>query len=70
MNHKPVYRTAPATPDLLNIQMKYIGETKRTLKTRVCEHIGYINKKKLNEPAREDFNLIGHTKADIKVVVL
>ena len=45
--------------------MKYIGETERTLKERVCEHIGYINTKKLNEPACEHFNLIGHTMADM-----
>ena len=30
-----------------NIQMKYIGESERTLKERVCEHIGYVNTKKL-----------------------
>ena len=40
-----------------NIQMKYIGESERTLKERVCEHIGYINTKKLNQPAGEHFNL-------------
>ena len=29
-----------------NRQMRYIGETERTLKDRICEHIGYINTKK------------------------
>ena len=29
-----------------NTQIKYIGETERTLKDRSCEHIGYINTKK------------------------
>ena len=50
--------------------MKYIWETERILKERVCEHIGYMNTKKLNEPVCEHFNLIGHTNADIIVVVL
>ena len=53
-----------------NSQMKNIGQSERTLKERVCEHIGYINKKKLNQPAGDHFNLTGHTKADMKVVVL
>ena len=50
--------------------MRYIGETERTLKDRICEHIGYINTKKYQEPAGEHFNSTGHTKADMKVLVL
>ena len=55
-----------------NMQTKYIGESERTLKLkeRVCEHIGYINTKKLNQPAGEHFNIAVHTKADMRVVVL
>ena len=28
-----------------NRQMRYLGETERTLKDRICEHVGYINTK-------------------------
>ena len=52
------------------IQQRYIGETERTLKDRICEHLGYINTKKLNEPAGEHFNKPGHSKADMKVLIL
>ena len=50
--------------------MMYIGESERTLKERICEHLGYINTKKIRGPAGEHFNLPGHTKADMKVLVL
>ena len=49
---------------------QYIGETERNLRDRVCEHIGYINTQKLNQPAVEHFNLPGHSKADMKVTIL
>ena len=50
--------------------MKYIGESERTLTERVCEHLGYINTKKIREPAGEHFHLPGHSKADMKVLAL
>ena len=43
-------------------QMRYIGETERTLKDRICEHIGYINTKKYQEPSGEHFTSTGQTK--------
>ena len=48
----------------------YIGETERTLKDRVCEHLGCINTKKTNQPAGYHFNLPGHSKKDMKVTIL
>ena len=48
----------------------YIVETERTLKDRVCEHLGYINTKKTNQPAGYHFNLPGHSKQDMKVTIL
>ena len=48
----------------------YIGETERSLKDRVCEHLGYINTKNKKQPAGEHFNLSGHTKSDLKVTIL
>ena len=50
--------------------MRYIGKTKRTLKDRISEHIGYINTKKYQKPAGEQFNSTGHIKTDMKVLVL
>ena len=50
--------------------MKCIGESERTPKERVYEHTGYINTKKPNQPAGEHFDQAGHTKVDMKVVVL
>ena len=49
---------------------RYIGETERTLKERVSEHIGYIHTKKLSEPAGAHFNTTGHSKSDMKVLIL
>ena len=49
---------------------RYIGETERTLKDRISDHIGYINTNKSKEPAGQHFNLPGHTKSDIRVLIL
>ena len=51
-------------------QQKYIGETERKLKDRICEHIGYINTKKTDKATGNHFNLPGHTISDMKVTVL
>ena len=51
-------------------QTQYIGETERKLRDRICEHLGYINTKKLNQPAGEHFNLPGHSRSDMKVLIL
>ena len=49
---------------------RYIGESERTLKDRVCEHLGYINTKRTDQPAGRHFNMRGHTISDMRVVVL
>ena len=51
-------------------QQKYIGETERKLKGRICEHIGYINTKKIDKATGHHFNLPGHSLSDMKVTVL
>ena len=48
----------------------YIGETKRKLKDRIFEHLGYINTSNTTQPAGHHFNLPGHSKADMKVTIL
>ena len=51
-------------------QQKYIGETERKLKDRICEHIGYINTKKTEKSTGHHFNMPGHKLSDMKVTVL
>ena len=48
---------------------RYIGETEKTLKDRVSLLIGYITQKKTSEPAGEHFNLKGHSKSNMKVLI-
>ena len=51
-------------------QTQYKGETERKLRDRICEHLGYKNTKKLNQPAGEHFNLPGHSRCDIQELIL
>ena len=51
-------------------QQKYIGETERKLRDKICEHIGYINTKKTEKATGHHFNMPGHTLSDMKVKVL
>ena len=49
---------------------QYIGQTDRTLKERIQEHLGYIRNEKLNQATGEHFNLDGHFIYDMKVKVI
>ena len=49
---------------------QYIGQTDRTLKERIQEHLGYIRNEKLNHATGEHFNLDGHFIFDMKVKVI
>ena len=51
-------------------ERNYIGETERKLKDGICEHLGYINTKKTNKPAGYHFNIPGHNRHDLKVLIL
>ena len=52
------------------IQQKYIGETERKLKDRICEHIGYIKTNRTEQATGNHFNQNGHQLSDMKVTVL
>ena len=52
-----------------NCKQKYIGETKRSIRTRIMEHIGYINNFK-HRATGDHFNLPGHGVKDMKYTVL
>ena len=47
--------------DISNCKKRYIGETERTLKDRLSEHIGYIKTKKLEKSTGNHFNQPGHS---------
>ena len=51
-------------------QERYIGETERSLKYRISEHIGYINTKNKSKATGHHFNLPGHSLSDLKVTAI
>ena len=48
----------------------YIGESERTLKDRISEHIGYIRTKKIDKTTGQHFNSPGHSLANMTVTIL
>ena len=56
--------------DISNCKKSYIGETERTLKDRLSEHIGYIKTKKLEKSTGNHFNQPGHSVANMTALVL
>ena len=53
-----------------NCRLRYLGESERSLKNRISEHIGYIKTNKISEATGEHFNLPGHTLSDLKVTII
>ena len=51
-----------------NCRQQYIGTTYRSLRERFREHLGYVDKNV--EATGAHFNLPGHSKADMKVMVV
>jgi hypothetical protein len=49
---------------------QYVGETKRTFKERIAEHLGDIKNMRLNKPLGKHFNLPGHKFGTIKTYIL
>ena len=47
---------------------RYIGETKHDLKTRISQHLGYIDTKKLDEPTGKHCNEPGHSKENLVIL--
>jgi hypothetical protein len=47
-----------------------VGETKRTFKERIAEHLGDIKNLRLNKPLGKHFNLPGHKFGTIKTFIL
>ena len=51
-----------------NCRQQYIGTTYRSLRERFREHLGYVDKNV--EATGTHYNLPGHSKADMKVMVV
>ena len=51
-------------------KLKYIGETKHSIKNRMSDHIGYVRTKKLDKATGGHFNQPGHSISNMKVTML
>ena len=51
-------------------KQNYIGETKRSLKARFGDQLGYVRNKNLKEPTGKHFNLPGHNITMMQISVL
>ena len=47
-----------------------MGETEKTLRERIKQHVGYVRNKKLDQATGEHFNLPGHSINDFSVTVV
>ena len=56
--------------ECLKCKERYIGESKRTLKSRLADHRGYINNIQVNYPTGAHFNTPGHQLSDLSVIIL
>ena len=53
-----------------NCKKRYIGESERTLKDRISEHIGYVRTNKHGTTTGNHFNEAGHSVANLTATVL
>ena len=53
-----------------NCNLKYIGESERSIKDRISEHITYIRTKNKSQATGEHFNLPGHSLHDMEAIGL
>jgi hypothetical protein len=51
-------------------KMRYIGETERSMKDRLMEHLGHIRRKETNQPIGNHFNLPGHSQDNVTISIL
>ena len=51
-------------------KLKYIGESERSIKDRISEHITYIRTKNKSQATGEHFNLPGHSLHDMEAIGL
>ena len=58
------------TCQIKNCNLQYIGQSERTLKERIQEHLGYIRNEKIDKATGEHFNSDGHFIHDLRVSVI
>ena len=56
--------------ECLKCKQRYIGESKRSLKSRLADHRGYINKEQTDTATGAHFNQPGHSLSDLSVTIL
>ena len=56
--------------NLPRCKQRYIGKSKRSLRDRISEHIGYVMLKKLDKSTGAHFNLPGHSLANLTATIL
>ena len=56
--------------DITNCKKRYIRETYKKLRDRICEHLGYIRTKKTDKLTGDHFNKPGHSMANMTVTIL
>ena len=56
--------------NLTKCNHKYVGESERSLKDRISEHIGYIKTKNMDKTTGMHFNKPGHSLANMTATVL
>ena len=54
----------------LTCNKHYIGETERNLFDRICEHIRYMRTQKHEKATGDNFNLPGHSLANMTATIL
>ena len=50
--------------------MRYIGETKHTLKFHLTDHRGYVNNHDYTTATGEHLNSPGHSQSDLSITIL
>ena len=56
--------------NLPKCKQKYIGESERSLRDRVSEHVGYIKTNKIETSTGAHFNLPGHSVANLTATII
>ena len=53
-----------------NCNQRYIVESNRSLRVWISEHIGYVNKRKIEQATGEHFNSIWHTLSNLTATAI
>ena len=56
--------------ECLKCKQRYIGESKRSLKSRLADHRGYIKKEQIDTTTGAHYNQPGHQLSDMSVIIL